>query len=106
EHALGAVLPDNVIVEDIADFLRCRDTAILLARKTTLGLFADNVVAQLDAFIADEHRRARDELAHLVLRLAAETAVEGALAIGSAEFGHSWSCMPCPGARGNHAASL
>jgi hypothetical protein len=43
---------------------------------TILELFADDVVAELDALVADEHGRAGNELAHLVLALAAERAVE------------------------------
>jgi hypothetical protein len=35
-------------------------------------LVADDVVAQLDALVADEHRRAGDQLLDLVLALAAE----------------------------------
>ena len=88
EHPLGAVLADHVIVQRGADIARGGDAAVLLAGDPALGLFADDVVAQLDAFIADEHGRAGDQLAHFVLRLAAEAAVERALAVGSAQFGH------------------
>jgi hypothetical protein len=35
-------------------------------------VFADDVHAQFDAFIADEHGRARNQLADLVLALSAE----------------------------------
>jgi hypothetical protein len=44
------------------------------------GLVTDDVVAQVDALVADEHRRAGDQLLHLVLALAAERAVEKLLA--------------------------
>src|SRR5690606_3346062 len=88
EHALGAVLPDHVIVESVADLPGRGDLAILLSGNAALGFLADNVVAQLDALIADEHRRAGDQLANLVLRLPAEAAVEGALTVRTAEFGH------------------
>ena len=37
---------------------------------------ADDVVAQRNALVADEHRRAGDELLDFVLALAAEGAVE------------------------------
>ena len=50
-------------------------------------LLADDVHAQLDAFIADEHGRAGNELAHLVLALAAERAVEGVLGIARLAHG-------------------
>src|SRR6516165_7927498 len=75
EHFLGALLADDVLVEDLLDLVRLGE---LVAR--TLGaileLFADDVVAQLDAFVADEHGGAGDQLAHLVLALPAERAIE------------------------------
>lgn len=52
--------------------VRLRSARALFA----LTLFADDVVAKLDALVADEHRRARDQLAYLVLALAAKGAVE------------------------------
>src|SRR5690606_27318533 len=75
-------------VESVADLPGRGDLAILLSGNAALGFLADNVVAQLDALIADEHRRAGDQLANLVLRLPAEAAVEGALTVRTAEFGH------------------
>jgi hypothetical protein len=42
----------------------------------SLGLVANDVVAQLDAFIADEYRGPGDELSDLMLALAAKGAVE------------------------------
>src|SRR5690606_27033564 len=78
EHALGAELPDHVVVQDLADLCRGRHTGIGFQRGGLVRL-ADDVHAQLDTFIADEDGRARDELAHLVLRLAAERTVERVL---------------------------
>jgi hypothetical protein len=49
---------------------------------------ADDVVAQLDALVADEHRRAGDQLLDLVLALAAERAIERFLAGRALFFGH------------------
>ena len=54
-----------------------------------LVLLADDVHAEFDAFIADEYGRARDKLAHLVLALAAERAVQGVLGVASAHLAHS-----------------
>src|SRR5438128_2158343 len=42
------------------------------------------------ALVADEYGRAGDELAHLVLALAAERAIERILGIASADLAHSW----------------
>ena len=53
-----------------------------------LVLLADDVHAQLDALVADENGRAGDELAHLVLALAAERAVERILGFAAADLAH------------------
>src|SRR5690348_811091 len=90
EDALGMILADDVIVENLADIFGCRDAVARLDQRG-LVLFADDVHAQFDAFIADEHRRASDELAHLMLALAAERTVEGVLRIAAAGFGHTLS---------------
>src|SRR5678816_2209572 len=76
QHALGAVLADHIIVEHLADLGRGRDSVAGLDQRR-LRFLADDVVAQLDAFIADEHGRPGNELPDLVLRFAAERAVEG-----------------------------
>ena len=71
------VLADHVLVEDGADLVRHRQIGLgALGAVLALGLLADDVVAELDALVADEHRRAGDQLAHFVLALAAERAVQ------------------------------
>ncbi len=82
EHTLGAVLADHIIVQHLADLGRRRNPVAGLDQRR-LGFLADDVVAQLDAFIADEHRRPRDQLPDLVLRFAAERTVESALAVAA-----------------------
>jgi hypothetical protein len=52
---------------------------------------ADDIHAELDAFIADEHRRTGDELPDLMLTLSAERAVKGVFGIAAARFGHGHS---------------
>jgi hypothetical protein len=88
QDLLGLLLADHVLVEDAADLGRCGQTGLdsggLLIG---LRLIADDVVAQLDAFIADEHARTRDEFAYFVLALAAEGAVKKLLA-GALLVGH------------------
>src|SRR4029079_10026658 len=46
-----------------------------------LELLADDVVAELDALVADEHRGARDQLADFVLALSAKRAVKDLAAV-------------------------
>jgi hypothetical protein len=89
QHLLGVVLADDVVVEDAADLLRGRH-AVARLHERGLRLLADDVHAQLDALVADEHRRPGDELADLVLALAAERAVERALRVVAAGLAH-WS---------------
>jgi hypothetical protein len=81
QHALGVVLADDIGVEDGADLGRARHAVPRLDERV-LVLLADDVHAQLDAFIADEYGRAGNELANLMLALAAEGAVEGVLFLG------------------------
>src|SRR5437868_2483715 len=99
EHFLGMVLADHVVVENLTDFLRRRD-AVARLHQRGLVLLTDDVHAQLDALIADEHRRPGDELTHLVLALAAERAVKRILRIATADLAHSSS----PGARSGERA--
>ena len=94
EDALGAVLADHVVIQRLEDILRAGNPAVLLAGDAGLGFLADDVIAQLNAFIADEHGGASNQLAHLMLRLTAEAAVKGAFRVGSAQFRHAYSCFP------------
>ena len=79
---LGAWLADHILVEDFADLLRhgelaarCRGILLLL------HLLTNDVVAQLDTLVAHEHRRAGNELAHLMLALATERAIQKLFAL-------------------------
>ena len=45
--------------------------------------------SQFDALVADEHGRAGDELAHLVLALAAERTIERVLGVAAADLAHT-----------------
>jgi hypothetical protein len=91
QHLLRMVLADDVIIENLVDFLRCRNAVTGFA-PSGFGLLADDIFAQLNALIADVHRRPRDELADLVLALPAERAIERILRIAACELGHS--CLP------------
>src|SRR3546814_5487566 len=93
-RTLGEGLADHVLVEDFQDLLRLGQRA---ARRLGLLLefLADDVVAKLHAFIADEHARARNQLAHLVLALPAKRAIQDLAAVAGTAlsvFGHAfWS---------------
>ena len=94
QHALGVGLADDVVVENLADLLRRRHAVARLHHRG-LVLLADDVHAQLDAFVADEDGRTGDQLADLVLALAAERAVERVLRVAAADLAHSLS-VPSP----------
>src|SRR5690242_20250621 len=87
EDLLRELLADHVLVQDPADLARRRQIRLGgLAAFVRRAFLADDVVAKLDALVADEHRRSGDQLPHLVLALAAEGAVEKLFA--AALFGH------------------
>src|SRR5260370_2066000 len=94
------VLADHIIVENLADFLRRRN-AVARFHQRRLVLLADDVLAQLNAFVANEHGRTGNQLAHLVLVLAAERAVERILRIAAGALAHP--CFPSkrPAGRSN-----
>src|SRR6266850_5167796 len=95
QDLLGELLPDHVLVQYPADFPWRRQVGFGGLAALVRGAFlADNVVAQLDTLVADEHRRSGDQLPHLVLALAAEGAVEKFFAAGL--FGHVVSALRPP----------
>jgi hypothetical protein len=68
----SALLADDVLVQNFFDIRRLRYAGLGLEGLLLVGLFRDDVVAQLDAFVADIDRRAGDQLLDLPLGLAAE----------------------------------
>src|SRR5215469_7825984 len=87
EYLLGVVLADDVVVEDLADLLWGRNL-VAGFRQRRLVLLADDVHAKLDALVANKDRGPGNELAHLVLALAAERAVERILRVAAANLAH------------------
>src|SRR6202140_4755063 len=87
EHLLRVVLADDVVVENLADLLRGRNFVAQFRQRRPV-LLADDVHAKLDAFVTNEDGRPGNELAHLLLALAAERAVERVLRIVAANLAH------------------
>ena len=76
ENLLGALLADDVVVEDGLDLGRLGHRRQAEALRLLLDLLGDDVVAQADALVADVDRRPGDELLDLLLALPAEGAGE------------------------------
>src|SRR5947209_213528 len=97
---LRPLLADHVLVEDILDLgglgQRAELAALLL-----FPLLGDDVVAELDALVADVDGRARDQFADVVLALPAEGALQRPVAF--ARSGHRLStsspASPAPAPR-------
>jgi len=75
ERLLCAILADHIAVEEVVDLLRLGKLSE--AELSTFGeLFLDDLVAQIDTFVADVDTRTSDELLDLLLALAAERALQ------------------------------
>ena len=74
EDALGFVLPDNVFVQEGRDFRGAGQPGglVFLGFGGFSEFFFDDFIAQFNAFVADEHTAAGDELLHLFLTFPAE----------------------------------
>src|SRR5262249_39771180 len=73
---LRLFLADDVLVEELLDFLGDRQGGPGAAARLEAVVVGDDVVADLHALVADKDRRARDEFADVVLVLITERATE------------------------------
>src|SRR5262245_9649616 len=87
EHLLSVILTDDIVVKNFAYLFRGRN-AVARLHQGGFILLADDVHAQLDALVADKYGPAGDELAHLVLALAAEPAKVPFLGFAAAVLAH------------------
>src|SRR5207302_8732708 len=78
QDLLGPLLADHVLVERGLDLGRLGEAADL-PRLLLFPLLGDDVIAELDALVADVDGGTGDELADVVLALAAERALERAV---------------------------
>ncbi len=83
ERALGVLLADHVLLEDVVDLDRLRQV-LELERGRRGQLLVDDLVAEIDALVADVDAGARDQLLDLALRLSAEAAEELLVRVGRA----------------------
>src|SRR5271155_3550394 len=87
---LGMILPDHIIVENLADIARA-GYPVARFDQCRLMLFTDDVHAELDTLVANEDGWAGDQLPDLVLALAAKRAVERIFRVAAAGLGHRHS---------------
>ncbi|MPM84548.1 hypothetical protein SDC9_131621 [bioreactor metagenome] len=76
QRALGLLLTDHIIVEIGLDFGGRRQIAATFLGVGGRLFVANDLIAQVDALVADEHGRAGDQLFDLVLAFAAEGAIQ------------------------------
>jgi hypothetical protein len=75
ERPLGCLLADDVLLQDLVDLTRFRQV-LELDRRRRRELLVDDLVAEVDALVADVDPGPGDQLFDLALRLAAEAAEE------------------------------
>lgn len=86
ESLLRRLLPDDVPLEELVDLARFGE--FLPPHLARFGeLFLDDLVAEIDALVADVHTGACDELLDLLLALATERALEQIAAVTDACHG-------------------
>ena len=73
QRPLGLLLPDDVLVEDVVDLTRLGQR-LDVERRRSGELLVDDLVAEIDALVADVDAGPGDELLDLALRLPAEGA--------------------------------
>src|SRR5829696_3448597 len=81
ERALGRLLADDVLLQDRVDLLRLRQV-LDVERAGARELLVDDLVAEIDALVADVDAGAGDQLLHLALRLSAEAAEKLFVGVG------------------------
>ena len=77
EHASWHVVcPITYSFKNVIDLFRDRQFSALHFTACFLNFFANNIVAQINTLVANEHRRTRNQLAHLVLAFATKRAIK------------------------------
>ncbi|CEJ49757.1 hypothetical protein XAB3213_980037 [Xanthomonas citri pv. bilvae] len=91
ERTLGAQLPDHVLIQYLENLARLGQAGTCRLR-LLFEFLADDVVAQLNALIADEYAGTGNQLTDFMLTLTAERAVENLVAVAGttlAVFAHA-----------------
>jgi len=89
QDALGSGLADHVLIQQFGNFLRCRQVGFGARDRLHAGGFvANDVVAQINTFVADEDGWTCNQFLDFVLAFSAERAVKQFLAAGCFFVGH------------------
>jgi hypothetical protein len=84
EGPLGGLLTDDILLEDLVDLTRFRQVLQLDPTARRGQLLVDDLVAEVDALVADVDAGPGDQLLDLALRLATEAAEELLVGVGGA----------------------
>ena len=76
QSALGLCLPDNVLVQNLADFQWRGQSVTNFLVGFLADIFANDVQTEINAFIADENAWTSDEFAYFMLTFTAEGAIQ------------------------------
>src|SRR5471032_1859080 len=95
QNLLRTFLTNYILIKDAADFFRRRQFMRAALGLGFLHLLTDDVVAQVDALVANKDRGAGNQLTHFMLAFATEGAIEQ-LAVVLAVAGVSHSFDPNP----------
>ena len=82
KNPLRMKLADHIIIQNLADFHWRRNT-IARFYQGAFVFFTNDIHAQLNTLIANEHCWSRDQLSDLMLAFAAEGAVQGIFRIST-----------------------
>ena len=82
QHAFGVHLTDHIVIKNLTNLGWSRNT-ITGFQTSRFGFFTNNVHAQLNAFITDEHCWPGNQLTHLMLALAAKAAIKSVLTVAT-----------------------
>ena len=95
QRLLGGLLADDVLLEELVDLPWLQQISQAGVRALA-ELFLDDLVAQVDALVADVDTGASDELLDLFLALPAERALEQVTTVADACHADSPSGKQCP----------
>ncbi len=76
QNTLCLLLANHILVQDLINFFWDRQLCAVAISRGFLDFFANDVVAQIDALVTDEHRGPCNQFSHFVLAFATEGAIQ------------------------------